>query len=48
MGLPLGPTFANIFYEFNEQIWLNECPERFKPIFYTRYIDDTFVLFKDN
>ena len=47
MGLPLGPTFANIFMSFNEQIWLNECPEHFKPIFYTRYIDDTFVHFKD-
>ena len=33
MGLPLGPTFANIFMSFNEQIWLNECPEHFKPIF---------------
>ena len=47
MGLPLGPTFANIFMSFNEKIWLNECPENFKPIFDTRYIDDTFVLFKD-
>ena len=32
---------------FNEEIWLNDCPDYFKPVFYARYIDDTFVLFKD-
>ena len=47
MGLPLWPTFANIFMCFNEEIWLNDCPDYFKPVFYARYIDDTFVLFKD-
>ena len=47
MGLPLGPTFANIFMCFNEEIWLNDCPDDFKPVFYARYIDDTFVLKKD-
>lgn len=46
MGLPLGPTFANIFLCFFEQIWLNECPEEFKPIFYKRYLDDTFIVFR--
>ena len=47
MGLPLGPTFANIFMSYHESIWLNQCPANFKPIFYRRYIDDTFVIFKD-
>jgi hypothetical protein len=47
MGLPLGPTFANIFMCHHEKIWLDECPNFFKPIFYQRYIDDTFVLFKE-
>ena len=47
MGLPLGPTFANIFMGYWERIWLRDCPLVFKPIFYRRYIDDTFLLFKD-
>jgi hypothetical protein len=46
MGLPLGPTFANIFMCFHETIWLNDCPISFKPVFYKRYIDDTFLLFR--
>ena len=47
MGSPLGPTFANIFMCHFETIWLNNCPAHFKPIHYFRYLDDTFVLFKD-
>ena len=46
MGLPLGPTFANIFMCFHETRWLRNCPADFKPIFYRRYIDDTFLLFR--
>ena len=26
--------------------WLNDCPEKFKPVFYERYVYDIFVLFK--
>ena len=47
MGLPLGPTFANIFMCYHEEKWLDACPQEFKPIFYRRYVDDTFVLFRD-
>ena len=47
MGLPLGPTFANIFMCHHEQNWLGNCPDDFKPVLYNRYVDDTFVLFKD-
>ncbi len=47
MGLPLGPTFANIFMCFYEELWLDRCPDSFKPLFYRRYVDDTFVLFRD-
>ena len=47
MGLPLGPTFANIFMCHHEQNWLDNCPDDFKPVLYNRYVDDTFVLFKD-
>ena len=46
MGLPLGPTFANLFMCFNEDSWLQKCPSDFRPVFYRRYVDDTFVLFK--
>ena len=45
MGSPLGPTLANIFMSYQEQTWLNKCPPQFKPVFYRRYIDDTFLLF---
>jgi hypothetical protein len=47
MGLPLGPTFANIFMCFYESIWLRDCPNSFRPVFYKRYVDDTFILFSD-
>ena len=45
MGLPLGPTFANVFLCKKETEWLSTCPMEFKPAFYRRYIDDTFLLF---
>ena len=44
MGSPLGPSFANLCH--HETKWLNDCPEKFKPVFYKRYVDDIFVLFK--
>ena len=47
MGLPLGPTFANIFMCSMEAKWLDECPLNFKPVFYKRYVDDIFLLFND-
>ena len=28
-----------------ESKWLQDCPNNFKPVFYRRYVDDTFVLF---
>ena len=46
MGSALGPTLANAFLCFHEQIWLNECPDEFKPVYYRRYVDDIFVLFR--
>ena len=47
MGLPLAPTFANIFLAHHEKNWLNDCPVNFTPFFYKRYMDDTFILFND-
>jgi hypothetical protein len=46
MGSPLGPLFANIFLSFQEKKWLDNCPNNFKPIYFRRYVDDSFVLFK--
>ena len=45
MGSPLGPTFANIFMCHLEEKFLAECPILFKPVYYKRYVDDTFSLF---
>ena len=47
MGSPLGPTFANVFMCFHESNWLIDCPPEFKPLHYFRYLDDTFLLFKE-
>ena len=46
MGSPLGPTMANVFLSFYEMKWHEQCPSEFKPVFYRRYVDDIFVLFK--
>ena len=40
MGSPLLPILANSFLCFHEQIWLNECPDEFKPVHYI------FILFR--
>ena len=47
MGGSISPTLANIFLCHHEENWINNCPPEFKPAFYRRYVDDTFVLFKD-
>ena len=47
MGLPLGPTLANVFMCNFENTWLSTCPLEFKPVIYKRYVDDTFILFRD-
>ena len=46
MGSSLGPLFANAFLCHMEVKWLNECPIHLKPIFYRRYVDDTFLIFE--
>ena len=45
MGSPLGPTLANIFLCYWEEIWIEKCPKQFRPIYYNRFMDDTFLLF---
>ena len=46
MGSPLGPTLANVFLCYHENIWLQNCPSEFKPVIYRGYVDDTFLLFR--
>ena len=48
MGSPLRPSLANVFLSYHDKNWLNYCPQRFKPVFYQRYVDDIFMLFKSN
>ena len=47
MGSPLGPVLANIFMGFHEKDWLSNCQTQIKPLFYARYVDDIFCLFKN-
>ena len=46
MGSPLGPHFANAFLCYHETKWLDDCPTDFKPLYYRRYVDDIFAMFK--
>ena len=43
MGFPLGPLLANAFLCHHETKWLNDYPEKFKLVFYKRYVDNVFV-----
>ena len=47
MGSPLGPTLANIFLCHHENNWLDNCSNEFKPLYFKRYVDDVFCLFRD-
>jgi len=40
-------ALANDFLCYHESAWLNNCPVDFKPVYYRRYVDDVFLLFKD-
>ena len=46
MGSPLGPSLANAFLCHHETKWLNDCPAKFKPVLFKRYVDEIFVLLK--
>ena len=44
MGGSISPTLANIFLCHHEENWIDNYPPEVKPIFYRRYVDNTFVL----
>ena len=46
MGSPLGPIMANIFMCFLEEQMLEGCLLAYRPLFYRRYVDDTFTIFR--
>ena len=48
MGSPLRSFLGNAILSYYEKNWLNSCPQGFKPVFYRRYVDDIFLLFKSN
>ena len=45
MGQPLSTPLANAFLAYHEKKWIQDCPSSFKPSFYRRYVDDTYVIF---
>ena len=45
MGSPLAPVLANLFMGFHEQNWIEKATN-VKPMFYKRYLDDIFAVFK--
>ena len=48
MGSPLGPSLANAFLVHHKQNWLDSCPLEYRSLYYRRYFDDIFVLFKSS
>ena len=46
MGSPLGPTLVMAFMCYRKEQWLADWPLEFKPLFYKRYVDDSFLIFK--
>ena len=45
MGSPLGPTLANVFLCFHEQIWITEFPYELKLVYYIRYVNEILLSF---
>ena len=38
-------ALANAFLCFHKQMWFNDSPEDFKPVYYRRYVEYIFTLF---
>ena len=47
MGLLQFPALSKMFLSHHEYSWINNCENNSKLLFYRRYMDDTFVLFRD-
>ena len=46
MRSPLGLSLNNALLVYHDQIWLDSCLFEYRPLYYRRYVGDTFVLFK--
>ena len=46
MGLPVRPTMTNVFLSLYEIKWIEQCLKEFETLFYRRYADDIFAVFK--
>ena len=43
------PLLTHFYHTMKKKTnWFNNCPQGFKPVFYRRYVDDIFMLFKSN
>ena len=47
MGSPLGPVLANIFMCYLEETIFSQHSSSCRPVYYKRYVDDTFILFRN-
>ena len=47
MGSPLAPALANLFMSHYEKKWLSNY-DGVSPSYYTRYVDDIFLVFNSN
>ena len=45
MNSPLEPMLRH-FFAFMKKLTLEQCHDEFKLVYYKRYVDDIFVLFK--
>ena len=48
MGSSLGSSLANAFFCFYEENRIEQSTEEFKLVYYRRYVDDIFVLFRSH
>ena len=35
-----------VYEQVDEEIWINNCLDKFNPVYDKKYVDDTFVLFR--
>ena len=48
MGSSLGPSLPNAFLDYHKQNLSDRCPLEYRPLYYRRCVDGTFVLFKSS
>ena len=46
-GFPTRTNFANIFLCVHKILWLEKCLPEFRPVIYSKHVDNTFLLFQN-